>query len=63
MGSRRVAPGDNLVTYCQGIVSGYTTELERTMFYGAPSARQREPQRKSPTLSMATTVALSNGEA
>lgn len=37
MSGRRVGPGDNLVTYCQGIQSGYRTELERTMFLGEPT--------------------------
>ncbi len=40
MGSRPIEPGDNLVSYCQGILCGYTTELERTMFLGEPSAVQ-----------------------
>ncbi|HMN11864.1 MAG TPA: Xaa-Pro peptidase family protein [Bellilinea sp.] len=35
------AVGDNLVTYCQGIVDGYYTELERTLLFGAPSTEQR----------------------
>ena len=42
MGGRRVEPGDNLVTYCQGLVSGYITELERTMFMGEPSKVKRD---------------------
>lgn len=37
MGSRPICRGDNLVSYCQGIVQGYTTELERTMFLGQPT--------------------------
>jgi Xaa-Pro aminopeptidase len=42
MGNRKVQLGDNLVSFCLGTVSGYSTELERTMFVGEPSARQRE---------------------
>jgi len=42
MGSRLVQMGDNIVTYCQGIVSGYITELERTMFMGEPDAKRKE---------------------
>jgi Xaa-Pro aminopeptidase len=42
MGNRKIQPGDNLVSYCLGTVAGYSTELERTMFVGEPSARQRE---------------------
>lgn len=40
MGNRLISFGDNLVTYCQGIISGYITELERTMFLGEPSQTQ-----------------------
>jgi Xaa-Pro aminopeptidase len=42
MGNRKLQPGDNLVSFCLGTVSGYSTELERTMFLGEPSPRQRE---------------------
>lgn len=42
MGNRKVEIGDNLVSYTQGCVSGYYTELERTMFMGEPTAKQRE---------------------
>jgi Xaa-Pro aminopeptidase len=42
MGNRKIQVGDNLVSFCLGTVSGYSTELERTMFVGEPSARQRE---------------------
>jgi len=42
MGNRKIERGDNLVSYCLGTVAGYSTELERTMFVGEPSARQRE---------------------
>jgi Xaa-Pro aminopeptidase len=42
MGNRKLQPGDNLVSFCVGTVSGYSTELERTMFVGKPSSRQRE---------------------
>jgi Xaa-Pro aminopeptidase len=42
MGNRKVQPGDNLVSFCLGTVSGYATELERTMFVGEPSVRQQE---------------------
>jgi Xaa-Pro aminopeptidase len=42
MGNRPLAAGDNLVSYCLGNVAGYHVELERTMFLGAPSPRQRE---------------------
>lgn len=42
MGNRPLAVGDNMVSYCVGTVAGYHTELERTMFVGAPSRRQRE---------------------
>ncbi len=41
MGNRSLCQGDNLVTYCQGNVSGYITELERTMFLGEPSQKQK----------------------
>lgn len=41
MGNRQVSPGDNLVTYCQGNISGYVTELERTMFFGEPTPEQQ----------------------
>ena len=42
MGSRIVQVGDNLVSYCQGIVSGYITELERTMFMGEPDDEKKD---------------------
>lgn len=42
MGNRKIQPGDNMVSYCLGTVAGYSTELERTMFFGEPSAHQRE---------------------
>jgi Xaa-Pro dipeptidase len=42
MGNRAIGPGDNLVSYCLGSVAGYHAEVERTMFVGEPSARQRE---------------------
>jgi Xaa-Pro aminopeptidase len=42
MGSRIPEQGDNIVTYCQGIVSGYITELERTLFFGEPTAEKKE---------------------
>lgn len=42
MGNRPIEPGDNLVSYCLASVGGYHTELERTMFVGPPSERQRE---------------------
>ncbi len=41
MGNRPVSLGDNLVSYCQGIISGYVTELERTMFFGEPTPTQQ----------------------
>lgn len=41
MGNRTVNNGDNLVTYCQGMMGGYVTELERTMFLGEPSQIQK----------------------
>ncbi len=41
MGTRCVAPGDILITCCEGIAAGYHTELERTMFVGRPPERQR----------------------
>jgi Xaa-Pro aminopeptidase len=39
---RPVQVGDVVVTCCQGIMSGYNTELERTLFVGQPTDRQRE---------------------
>ncbi len=42
MGTRALERGDNIVSYCLGTVSGYRTELERTMFLGRPSPRQHE---------------------
>ena len=42
MDSKLLQRGDNMVTYCQGIVSGYITELERTLFLGEPSAEKKE---------------------
>ncbi len=42
MDCRLLERGDNLVTYCQGIVSGYITELERTLFLGEPSEEKKE---------------------
>ncbi len=42
MGTRALERGDNIVSYCLGTFSGYRTELERTMFLGQPSPRQRE---------------------
>lgn len=42
MGSRPIQPGDNLVSYCQGILHNYTTELERTMFLGEPTPQQAQ---------------------
>ena len=42
MESRIPERGDNIVTYCQGIVSGYITELERTLFFGEPTAEKKE---------------------
>ena len=42
MDSKLLERGDNLVTYCQGIASGYIAELERTLFFGEPSAEKKE---------------------
>lgn len=42
MGNRPIQSGDNMVSYCLGQVAGYATELERTMFLGQPTERQRE---------------------
>lgn len=42
MGNRPTQSGDNMVSYCLGQVAGYHTELERTMFLGQPTDRQRE---------------------
>ncbi|HSQ25654.1 MAG TPA: Xaa-Pro peptidase family protein [Anaerolineales bacterium] len=41
MGNRPICLGDNLVTYCQGNILGYVTELERTMFFGEPTPKQQ----------------------
>lgn len=41
MSGRQVQVGDNLVTYCQGIYSGYRTELERTLFLGEPTEAKK----------------------
>ena len=42
MGSRLVEAGDNIVSYCQGIVSGYITELERTLFMDKPGEQKAD---------------------
>ena len=42
MDNKLLERGDNMVTYCQGIVSGYITELERTLFLSEPSAEKKE---------------------
>jgi Xaa-Pro dipeptidase len=39
---RPVQAVDVVVTCCQGIMSGYNTELERTLFVGQPTNRQKE---------------------
>ena len=41
MGGRKLSQGDILVTYCQGKLSGYMTELERTMFLGEPDDEKK----------------------
>lgn len=38
----RIREGDNIVTIVKSTIGGYTTELERTMFVGEPTAQQRE---------------------
>jgi Xaa-Pro aminopeptidase len=40
-GMRRIQLGDGVVTICEAIAGGYHTELERTLFMGPPSERQR----------------------
>ncbi|MDY6817557.1 MAG: Xaa-Pro peptidase family protein [Halobacteriales archaeon] len=40
--TNRIEPGDNIVTVVKPHVGGYTTELERTMIVGEPSAQQRD---------------------
>ncbi|MBP1986817.1 M24 family metallopeptidase [Halolamina salifodinae] len=39
--TNRIQQGDNIVSIVKPTVGGYTTELERTMFVGEPSAEQR----------------------
>lgn len=41
MSHRMLEPGDTLVSYCQGVVDGYYTELERTMYFGEPGPAKR----------------------
>lgn len=38
----RIQNGDNIVTIVKPHIGGYTTELERTLFVGDPSANQRK---------------------
>jgi len=40
-GMRQIQEGDGVVTICEAIAGGYHTELERTLFMGPPSERQR----------------------
>ena len=40
--TNRIRRGDNIVSIVKPTVGGYTTELERTMFVGEPSAEQRD---------------------
>jgi len=40
--ANRIRRGDNIVSIVKPTVGGYTTELERTMFVGEPSAEQRD---------------------
>lgn len=40
--TNRIQRGDNIVSIVKPTVGGYTTELERTLFVGEPSAEQRD---------------------
>ncbi|MFQ5796182.1 MAG: M24 family metallopeptidase [Candidatus Bipolaricaulia bacterium] len=39
--NRLIRPGDVLITGATGVIDGYTSELERTMIVGQPTAEQR----------------------
>jgi len=40
-GMRQIQSGEGVVTICEAIAGGYHAELERTLFMGPPSERQR----------------------